>query len=119
VVTGAGGEAFCAGGDLKEMANTEMKVPPPDYLPYLGRTFTLDKPARRFCPDGDEIRWRDGQAGASHFLEIRPGREGAVSCTGDDQDGSVPVMPEALEAAPEPVPHGLVQCVAGSRPVDR
>jgi enoyl-CoA hydratase/carnithine racemase len=43
VVTGAGGEAFCAGGDLKEMANTEMKVPPPDYLPYLGRTFTLDK----------------------------------------------------------------------------
>src|SRR5204863_8880252 len=33
-----------AGGDLKEMAETELKVPPPDFLPYLNRNFPLDKP---------------------------------------------------------------------------
>ena len=44
VLTGAGEKAFCAGGDLKEMAQTELKVPPPDFLPYLNRNFELDKP---------------------------------------------------------------------------
>jgi len=44
VLTGAGDKAFCAGGDLKEMANTELRVPPPDFLPYLQRTVHTDKP---------------------------------------------------------------------------
>src|SRR3954454_16878892 len=44
VLTGAGDKAFCAGGDLKEMAGAEMKVPPPDFLPYLQRTVKTDKP---------------------------------------------------------------------------
>lgn len=44
VLTGAGQEAFSAGGDLKEMAETRFKVPPPDYLPQLGRNVHLDKP---------------------------------------------------------------------------
>ena len=44
VVTGAGDEAFCAGGDLKEMANVELKVPPPDFIPQLGRNIHLAKP---------------------------------------------------------------------------
>jgi enoyl-CoA hydratase/carnithine racemase len=44
VLTGAGDKAFSAGGDLKEMAETQLKVPPPDFLPYLNRTFELDKP---------------------------------------------------------------------------
>jgi enoyl-CoA hydratase/carnithine racemase len=44
VLTGAGTKAFCAGGDLKEMAETALRVPPPDFLPYLNRTFPLDKP---------------------------------------------------------------------------
>jgi enoyl-CoA hydratase/carnithine racemase len=44
VLTGAGDKAFSAGGDLKEMAETSLKVPPPDFLPYLNRTFPLDKP---------------------------------------------------------------------------
>jgi enoyl-CoA hydratase/carnithine racemase len=44
VLTGAGEKAFCAGGDLKEMADTELKVPPPDFLPYLNRNFELAKP---------------------------------------------------------------------------
>jgi enoyl-CoA hydratase/carnithine racemase len=44
VMTGAGDKAFCAGGDLKEMAETELRVPPPDFLPYLNRTFPLEKP---------------------------------------------------------------------------
>ena len=30
VLTGAGDRAFCAGGDLKEMADTSLTVPPPD-----------------------------------------------------------------------------------------
>src|ERR1700739_817532 len=33
VVTGAGDKAFCAGGDLKEMADTALKVPPLDFMP--------------------------------------------------------------------------------------
>lgn len=44
VLTGAGDAAFCAGGDLKEMAETALQVPGPDFLPYLGRTVKLDKP---------------------------------------------------------------------------
>jgi enoyl-CoA hydratase/carnithine racemase len=44
VLTGAGEKAFCAGGDLKEMANTELRIPPADFLPYLQRTVTTDKP---------------------------------------------------------------------------
>ncbi|MFY9264393.1 MAG: enoyl-CoA hydratase-related protein [Solirubrobacterales bacterium] len=43
VLTGAG-DAFCAGGDLKEMADTGLKVPPPDFIPYLNRNVQTDKP---------------------------------------------------------------------------
>ena len=44
VLTGAGGRAFCAGGDLKEMARERMTVPDPDRLPYLNHNFRMDKP---------------------------------------------------------------------------
>lgn len=44
VLTGAGTEAFSAGGDLKEMAAVELKVPPLEFLPQLGRNVHLDKP---------------------------------------------------------------------------
>jgi enoyl-CoA hydratase/carnithine racemase len=44
VLTGAGEKAFCAGGDLKEMSSTSLRVPPPDFLPYLQRTVKSDKP---------------------------------------------------------------------------
>lgn len=44
VLTGVGDKAFSAGGDLKEMAETGLKVPPPDFIPYLGRTVHVDKP---------------------------------------------------------------------------
>ena len=44
ILTGAGDTAFCAGGDLKEMAETALQVPPPDFLPYLQRTVMVDKP---------------------------------------------------------------------------
>jgi enoyl-CoA hydratase/carnithine racemase len=44
VLTGAGDKAFCAGGDLKEMSSTSLRVPPPDFLPYLQRTVKTDKP---------------------------------------------------------------------------
>ncbi len=44
VLTGAGDRAFCAGGDLKEMANTALTVPPPDFLPQFGRNIRIDKP---------------------------------------------------------------------------
>ena len=35
VLTGAGDKAFCAGGDLKEMAESALTVPPPDFLPAV------------------------------------------------------------------------------------
>lgn len=44
VLTGAGDRAFCAGGDLKEMAADALEVPPPDFLPQLGRNIDVDKP---------------------------------------------------------------------------
>ncbi|MCW2582578.1 MAG: enoyl-CoA hydratase [Klenkia sp.] len=44
VVTGAGEKAFCAGGDLREMADTGLTVPPPDFVPQPGRTVELTKP---------------------------------------------------------------------------
>jgi enoyl-CoA hydratase/carnithine racemase len=44
VLTGAGDRAFCAGGDLKEMAETSMEIPPPDFLPQFGRNIEVAKP---------------------------------------------------------------------------
>jgi enoyl-CoA hydratase/carnithine racemase len=44
VLTGAGDKAFCAGGDLKEMADTTLRVPPPDFLPQFGRNIDIPKP---------------------------------------------------------------------------
>src|SRR5947209_11535385 len=44
VLTGTGDDAFCAGADLKEMAANALKVPPPDFLPQLGRNIVVDKP---------------------------------------------------------------------------
>jgi enoyl-CoA hydratase/carnithine racemase len=44
ILTANGDRAFCAGGDLKEMSETKLQVPPPDFLPYLGRNLKTDKP---------------------------------------------------------------------------
>src|SRR5581483_12476390 len=44
ILTAAGNEAFCAGADLKEMAELKLEVPPPDYAPYLGRNIEIAKP---------------------------------------------------------------------------
>ena len=44
VLTGAGDQAFCAGGDLKEMAGTGLTVPSPDFVPQFGRTIEVTKP---------------------------------------------------------------------------
>jgi len=44
VLTGAGEKAFCAGGDLKEMAATALTVPPLDFVPQFGRNIEIAKP---------------------------------------------------------------------------
>jgi enoyl-CoA hydratase/carnithine racemase len=44
VLTGAGDKAFCAGGDLKEMAAERLEIPPPDFLPQPGRNIEVAKP---------------------------------------------------------------------------
>ncbi|WP_405718398.1 enoyl-CoA hydratase-related protein [Streptomyces sp. NBC_01537] len=44
VLTGAGEKAFCAGGDLKEMVDTGMGVPPRDMFPLPYDTVELSKP---------------------------------------------------------------------------
>lgn len=44
VLTGAGDKAFCAGGDLKEMADVKLTIPPPDYVPQPNRTVDMTKP---------------------------------------------------------------------------
>lgn len=38
------GDVFCAGADLKEMASLGLRVPPPDFLPQLGRNLHTEKP---------------------------------------------------------------------------
>ena len=44
IITGAGDKAFCAGGDLKEMSDTALKIPPKDFVVHLGRTIKVKKP---------------------------------------------------------------------------
>lgn len=44
VLTGAGERAFCAGGDLKEMAEVQLKVPPIDFVPQFNRNIEVEKP---------------------------------------------------------------------------
>jgi len=44
VLTATGDKAFCAGGDLKEMSATALKVPPKDHLPHLQRNVMVSKP---------------------------------------------------------------------------
>ncbi len=44
VLTGTGDEAFCAGGDLKEMSSNGLTIPPIDFVPQFGRNIRVDKP---------------------------------------------------------------------------
>ena len=44
ILTGSGQKAFCAGGDLKEMVDTGLKVPPRDMFPVPYENLTLSKP---------------------------------------------------------------------------
>jgi enoyl-CoA hydratase len=44
ILTGAGDKAFCAGGDLKEMVETGMRVPPRDMFALPYDTVELSKP---------------------------------------------------------------------------
>ncbi|HKU17003.1 MAG TPA: enoyl-CoA hydratase-related protein [Steroidobacteraceae bacterium] len=44
ILTGAGDKAFCAGGDLKEMVERKLAVPPRDMFPVPGDTIELTKP---------------------------------------------------------------------------
>ena len=44
ILTGAGEKAFCAGGDLKEMMELRLTVPPRDMFPFPGDNIELSKP---------------------------------------------------------------------------
>jgi enoyl-CoA hydratase len=44
ILTGAGEKSFCTGGDLKEMVETGMKVPPRDFIPIPYDNLELSKP---------------------------------------------------------------------------
>jgi enoyl-CoA hydratase len=44
ILTGAGDKAFCAGGDLKEMVERQLTVPPRDMFPVPGDNLELSKP---------------------------------------------------------------------------
>ncbi len=44
ILTGTGEKAFCAGGDLKEMVETGMAVPPRDFIPVPYDNLQLSKP---------------------------------------------------------------------------
>ena len=44
ILTGAGEKAFCAGGDLKEMTERQLTVPPRDMFPVPGDNIEVTKP---------------------------------------------------------------------------
>jgi enoyl-CoA hydratase len=44
ILTGSGDKAFCAGGDLKEMVERRLQVPPRDMFPVPGDSIELSKP---------------------------------------------------------------------------
>lgn len=44
ILTGTGDKAFCAGGDLKEMVQSKLTVPPRDMFPVPGDNIELSKP---------------------------------------------------------------------------
>lgn len=44
ILTGAGEKAFCAGGDLKEMTELQLAVPPRNMFPVPGDNVELTKP---------------------------------------------------------------------------
>ena len=44
ILTATGEKVFCAGADLKEMSDMALKVPPPDFLPYLNKNLHTNKP---------------------------------------------------------------------------
>jgi enoyl-CoA hydratase len=44
ILTGSGDKAFCAGGDLKEMTDLGLAVPPRDMFPVPGDNIELTKP---------------------------------------------------------------------------
>jgi enoyl-CoA hydratase len=44
ILTGSGDKAFCAGGDLKEMTDLRLAVPPRDMFPVPGDNIELTKP---------------------------------------------------------------------------
>jgi enoyl-CoA hydratase len=44
ILTGTGDKAFCAGGDLKEMVERKLQVPPRDMFPVPYENITLSKP---------------------------------------------------------------------------
>ena len=44
ILTGSGDKAFCAGGDLKEMVERQLQVPPRDMFPVPGDSIELTKP---------------------------------------------------------------------------
>jgi enoyl-CoA hydratase len=44
ILTGSGDKAFCAGGDLKEMTERGLQVPPRDMFPVPGDNIELTKP---------------------------------------------------------------------------
>lgn len=44
ILTGTGEKAFCAGGDLKEMVEKQLQVPPREMFPVPGDNIELSKP---------------------------------------------------------------------------
>jgi enoyl-CoA hydratase len=44
ILTGSGDKAFCAGGDLKEMVVTQLRMPPRDMFPVPYENIKLSKP---------------------------------------------------------------------------
>ena len=44
ILTGSGEKAFCAGGDLKEMTELKLAVPPRDMFPVPGDNIEVSKP---------------------------------------------------------------------------
>jgi hypothetical protein len=80
ILTGSGEKAFCAGGDLKEMVETGMQVPPRDMFPLPYDTVELSKPTIAAVSVSPAGRAADGTAPSNASPASRrtwPGTSGA------------------------------------------
>ena len=70
ILTGSGEKAFCAGGDLKEMVETGMQVPPRDMFPLPYDNIELTKYTSPSLTTIAQDKVKIGREAAKHLIAL-------------------------------------------------